>query len=524
MKTVSSRVQVLPGFLPYQPSDWKLVGAFEKNRRLPGSQEVTSFSPDGETWVCGTDKGKIGIFSYQEGSFSTVISAHKKSIRDIIFVSDSYFASCSDDGHIKLWSLSNPSSSSENIEISRKVALTSLAINPFSKILAVGGTDSNIYLVDIPCWKVISTLSGHKASIKTVVFSDDGKFLASGDSGGRVKIWDLESRKQTLSILAHEGGVKSLSLSSQARQIFSAGADGTVKQFDLVNRHKFTIQNHVKSINSIALSPDSQFILSGSEDGNINIWDSDTRNLIASLDNKNSASVTSIAVHPNSQFLLISRADGTFSAWWIKRKIQVRKNRRFSPSQISSLATIRDIIVSLIVPALFSLIFQSLVLGLLMSGVMVGLCHLVVIPIFNNHRKANPEFHLFPDSAAIHRDGKKIYQLYELPAKIDAPNWILSSLKFSPKAIRFSDPRMKPGSRNSTIDQSSDKNLYASSQERPNILTGLVMDAGKEIAQDAAKEFFVNKIMGFLGFQHIDSYSRSSGTQVNSHYRRRPRG
>lgn len=66
-----------------------------------------------------------------------------------------------------------------------------IAVHQEQGLVAIGGTDKNIYVCRISDQKVLNRLSGHSGAVTTLDFSPDGKSLVSGSRDKSVKVWDL---------------------------------------------------------------------------------------------------------------------------------------------------------------------------------------------------------------------------------------------------------------------------------------------------------------------------------------------
>ncbi|MFV1969222.1 MAG: WD40 repeat domain-containing protein, partial [Pirellulaceae bacterium] len=112
------------------------------------------------------------------------------------------------------------------------------AFSPDGKILALGRSNSQILLWNLPENRALGTLVGHKGDISDLVFSRDGNTLASAASDDGVRIWDMRTQQEvmhwpvlfpvriafpptgkTLVVVSREGDAKS------SLRIFSADSD-----------------------------------------------------------------------------------------------------------------------------------------------------------------------------------------------------------------------------------------------------------------------------------------------------------
>ncbi|MEH2233730.1 MAG: hypothetical protein V7K71_29520, partial [Nostoc sp.] len=83
--------------------------------------------------------------------------------------------------------------------------------------------------------KEITTLSGHSASVYSVVFSPDGKTLASASADNTIKLWNRDMGKEiSISTLSgHSNSVTSFVFSPDGKTLASASRYSTIKLWNL---------------------------------------------------------------------------------------------------------------------------------------------------------------------------------------------------------------------------------------------------------------------------------------------------
>jgi WD40 repeat protein len=134
---------------------------------------------------------------------------------------------------------------------------TSVAYSADGKVLAVGGADNHIRLIDPATGKEIRRLAGHQprtynpprdnktafdalvgsvgeGNVTTVAFSSDGKQLASGGWDETIRLWDVEKGEEIRRLAGHQKGmIATVAFSKDGKHLASRGGnDGTVRIWD----------------------------------------------------------------------------------------------------------------------------------------------------------------------------------------------------------------------------------------------------------------------------------------------------
>ena len=124
-----------------------------------------------------------------------------------------------------------------------------------STLLAIGGTDGSVSVVDIENGYITHSLKGHGGTISSLSFYGEASsnmwLLASGDTNGVVKIWDLVKRKCVHTLQEHTSAVRGIDfrLSNDDKddrlQLISGGRD------DIVNFWEFNMSKKCELLKTL---------------------------------------------------------------------------------------------------------------------------------------------------------------------------------------------------------------------------------------------------------------------------------
>ena len=80
---------------------------------------------------------------------------------------------------------------------------------------------------------LISTLTGHTGTVRTLAFSPAGTTLATGSDDDTVMLWDAKSGVLIKTIGEHESYITTLAFSPDGTSLATSSEDNTVKLWDL---------------------------------------------------------------------------------------------------------------------------------------------------------------------------------------------------------------------------------------------------------------------------------------------------
>ena len=178
-----------------------------------------------------------------------------------------------------------------------------VAFSSDGRYLAAGLDNRDVWVWRLPQGTEGLVLSGHKDSVRAVVFHPQRPILATGDDKGIVRLWDLEENACIKTISAHAGRVRALAFSPDGTSLFSGSDDGFVRQWTLTPPGRLVREfPHEGEIRSLAVHPSGEWIATGTDRTRVFLWDARKGEQIA-VRNIQGHVAWGLAFHPRDPLL-----------------------------------------------------------------------------------------------------------------------------------------------------------------------------------------------------------------------------
>jgi len=203
-----------------------------------------AFSPDGATLVGGGDAAVVYVWETATAKLKTKLEGHTDWVWSIAFSPDGkQLVSGSSDGSVILWDFANlkkqlsfssspPPPANTPPSKTGNTAL-GLTFSPDGKLIALGGSDMQIHIVNPADGKFVRSMPGHTSSVTGLSFNPDGKLLVSGSKDRTVRLWDATNGQALKTLDGHTAWVQGVTFLAKGTRVASVSADQTVRVWDL---------------------------------------------------------------------------------------------------------------------------------------------------------------------------------------------------------------------------------------------------------------------------------------------------
>ena len=199
-------------------------------------------------------------------------------------------------------------------------AVYSVAWSPDGALLAAGGDDGRVRLIDTSTWTVVSTITAHYAPIWGVAWSPDGSRLASASSDGYVRLWDPQTGGKLLELPGSPA--YSVAWTPSGDLLAIGHSTGRVRIMDPTSGNEIASWRghieggHSTEVIAVAWSPDGQTLASGGIDYAVRLWDRQGTPLAvfrAALATRND--INGLAWSPNGHLLAAAGQAASIRVW-----------------------------------------------------------------------------------------------------------------------------------------------------------------------------------------------------------------
>jgi len=285
-----------------------------------------TLSPNGRRLAATFDDRTIRTWDLSTREpFERLLVGHTGQVTALAYFPDGrWLASADNVGRVIVWDPSGRAVAVWNAV--EGGAATSLAISPDGSLVAVGGGDGVVRLLDAIDGRVRGELYGHIGGVAALSFTAGGKQLAAvGVLGGKITLWDLVSRTEATSIDPAGGVVVALAVNEAGTRLAYATTDHDLRVVDVADGAVLAeYRGHADRIEALAFDETGAILASASADRTAKLWDVPGRKLTTAVAGDDQKTLV-VAFAPDGATLATAGHDGTIRLSNVDDEREVRQ-------------------------------------------------------------------------------------------------------------------------------------------------------------------------------------------------------
>ncbi|XP_061163198.1 pre-mRNA 3' end processing protein WDR33-like isoform X1 [Saccostrea echinata] len=277
-----------------------------------------AWTPEGRRLVTGASSGEFTLWNGLTFNFETILQAHDTSCRAMQWShNDNWMVTADHFGYIKYWQ-----SNMNNVKMyqGHKEPIRGLSFCPSDSKFATCSDDGTVRIWDFMKCHEEKILRGHGSDVKCVDWHPQKALLASGskDNQQPIKLWDPRAGTSLATIHAHKATVMELKWNKNGNWLLTASRDHLLKVFDIRNMKEEiqTFKGHKKEATAVAWHPIHEgLFVSGGSDGAVMFWNMGLDREVGSMEEAHEGMVWSLAWHPMGHILATGSNDHSTKFW-----------------------------------------------------------------------------------------------------------------------------------------------------------------------------------------------------------------
>jgi hypothetical protein len=204
------------------------------------------------------------------------------------------------------------------VRTARTTAVTAIAANPWSPLVAVAG-QKQVLLYHADTLELLGVLPFPEGTPYVLKFSRNGSLLLAGGGhaakSGRVVVWSVKTGERIVEVGDESDAVLAADISSDQTQIALGGPGKVIRIYGTKDGQLLReIKKHTDWVTSMEFSPDGVLLATGDRNGGLFVWEAFTGREYFSL-RGHTAAITSVSWRLDSNVLASASEDTTVKLW-----------------------------------------------------------------------------------------------------------------------------------------------------------------------------------------------------------------
>lgn len=111
--------------------------------------------------------------------------------------------------------------------------ISEATFSPSGDVVALGGQDNLVYLLDPKTGAVVHKLTGHEGMVTYLAFSKDGNTLFTGSADRTVKQWNMQTKMLVRTFGPHPSNIIHIAVNFNTTKMLAVSDDGTLKGYNV---------------------------------------------------------------------------------------------------------------------------------------------------------------------------------------------------------------------------------------------------------------------------------------------------
>ena len=283
-----------------------------------------AFSENDKFVLTGSFDYSAILWDFQDQRLIKSLDGHEGPVTSVAFVTEKKAITASDDNTAIFWDLDTGSPIFKFAAHTHKVM--SASVSPDRRYVATGGWDTNIFIWDLKTGQKVKRLKV-KTPVNSVAFLGGSELIAVGGHDGIIYLLNVESTQLHGKLEGHQMGITSLSSSRNGARLLSASIDGSVVLWDVVGFSKIRkFRGHGKQVYSVKFLNGDKFAISSGADGSLIHWNVTTGLKIKKIQAHKTLG-WAVAPSKDGRFIVSAGGDDPAKVWHLATGDQINANQ-----------------------------------------------------------------------------------------------------------------------------------------------------------------------------------------------------